>query len=83
MTKDIGYYVDFLPADKLEEIRQAHPAALTRAISALAIELADFTPISQVRLIDNLVYAKLNNNPQKITAMLRGLCDEVDKRFTR
>jgi hypothetical protein len=82
MTQDIGYHVDFLAADKLEEIRNAKPADLTRAISALAWHLEDFAPNGQTRLIDRDVDRQLGS-ATRITALLRGLCDEVDKRFTR
>jgi len=80
MSKDIGYYVDFLSPEKLEEIRNAQTSDLTRAITIAALHLEGFTGISYLQLIDSDVDRQLHTIP-RTTALIRGLCDQLEQRY--
>jgi hypothetical protein len=85
MSKDIGYYVDFLSPEKLEEIRNAKVSHLIHAIMVTGQTLYLETDTEVVRLNEGLYTILKSDLPSlttsQLTALMRGLCDELDHRM--
>ncbi len=82
--KDIGYYAGFLSAAKQEQIRTAGASLIVQAIAATGRMIyltTDTEAVDPKNALFNDGHTLTNLTTTQLTALMRGLCDELDHRM--